>query len=62
MDKWVLSKLQQPDRQVVDAGLTAYSITEPARAIADFVDELSNWYVRRWPRALLGQGHGRATS
>jgi len=46
MDKWVLSKLQSLV-SMVDKNLEIYHITEPARAIQDFVDELSNWYVRR---------------
>ena len=46
MDKWVLSKLNTLVKYV-DECLAAYKITEPARAMNDFVDELSNWYVRR---------------
>ncbi len=45
MDKWVLSKLNTLVR-FVDSSLAEYRITEPARAIQSFVDELSNWYVR----------------
>ena len=46
MDKWILSRLQTLIR-FVDDGLANYRITETARALNDFVDELSNWYVRR---------------
>ena len=46
MDKWVLSKLNTLVK-FVDEGLEEYKITETARAIAAFTDELSNWYVRR---------------
>ncbi len=46
MDKWVLSKLNTLIKDV-DAGMTEYKVTESARAIQDFTDELSNWYVRR---------------
>ena len=46
MDKWVLSKLNTIVKKV-DAMLAEYNITDSARAIQDFVDELSNWYVRR---------------
>lgn len=46
MDKWVLSKLHSLI-DLVDKNLANYRITESARAIQDFVDELSNWYVRR---------------
>ncbi|NSW90341.1 MAG: isoleucine--tRNA ligase [Firmicutes bacterium] len=46
MDKWILSKLHSLIRYV-DKNLENYRITESARAIQDFVDDLSNWYVRR---------------
>ena len=46
MDKWALSKLNTLIK-TVDENLANYRVTEPARAIQDFVDQLSNWYVRR---------------
>ena len=46
MDKWVLSRLQTLIKEV-DCDLENYRITESSRALAGFVDELSNWYVRR---------------
>lgn len=46
MDKWVLSRLNTLIKTVND-GLEEYKIFETARAIESFVDELSNWYVRR---------------
>ncbi len=46
MDKWVLSKLNTLVKDV-DGMLAAYNITDSARAIQDFSDVLSNWYVRR---------------
>ena len=46
MDKWVLSKLNSLINEV-DDDLGNYRITETARALSDFVDKLSNWYVRR---------------
>ena len=46
MDKWILSKLNSLI-EFVDNGLNEYKITETAREIGEFVDELSNWYVRR---------------
>jgi len=55
MDKWILSRLNSLIRQV-DADLTAYRITEPASAIQAFVDELSNWYVRRCRSRFWGKG------
>ncbi len=46
MDKWVLSKMNTLI-STVDKNLANYRITESARAIQEFVDDLSNWYVRR---------------
>lgn len=46
MDKWVLSKLNSTVK-AVDNNLANYRIPEAARALQEFVDELSNWYVRR---------------
>ncbi len=46
MDRWVLSKLNTLVKDV-DRLLSAYNITDSARAIQDFSDVLSNWYVRR---------------
>ena len=46
MDKWILSALNSLV-DFVDKSLDEYKITESARAITDFTDSLSNWYVRR---------------
>ena len=46
MDKWLLSRLNSTVK-AVDENLAAYKIPETARALQDFVDEMSNWYVRR---------------
>ena len=46
MDKWLLSKLNSLVK-TVDSSLNDYKIPEAARALQEFVDELSNWYVRR---------------
>lgn len=46
MDRWLLAKLSALVQRV-DSGLDAYEVTAPARAIQNFADELSNWYVRR---------------
>ncbi len=46
MDKWLFSKLNTLIKEV-DSNLENYKITESSRALATFVDELSNWYVRR---------------
>ena len=45
MDKWCLSRLNTLVK-TADENLTAYKVTETAKALAAFVDELSNWYVR----------------
>ena len=46
MDKWILSKLNTLI-DTVDKNLAVYNITDSARALQDFSDILSNWYVRR---------------
>jgi isoleucyl-tRNA synthetase len=46
MDRWVLSELQLTIKAVTER-LDAYDVTAAGRAIGAFVDELSNWYVRR---------------
>ena len=46
MDKWLLSKLNTVVK-AVDGHLENYRIPEAARALQEFVDEMSNWYVRR---------------
>ncbi len=46
MDKWILSKLNTAVK-TVDNYLENYKITEATRVLLDFVDQLSNWYVRR---------------
>ncbi len=46
IDKWLLSKLNSTVKEV-DDNLANYRIPEAARVLQDFVDEMSNWYVRR---------------
>lgn len=46
LDKWCLSRLNTLIK-TVDEDLNSYKITEAAKALQEFVDELSNWYVRR---------------
>ena len=55
MDRWALSKLNELVK-FVDEGLSQYKITETARAISAFVDQLSNWYVRRCRERFWGKG------
>ncbi|QBD83180.1 isoleucine--tRNA ligase [Ktedonosporobacter rubrisoli] len=46
LDRWIISELQQTIREVTD-GLENYDTTRPAAALQDFLDDLSNWYLRR---------------
>lgn len=46
MDKWCLSRLNTMVKEV-NADLSNYKVTEAAKSLQKFVDELSNWYVRR---------------
>ena len=55
MDKWILSKLNTLVK-TVDNNLANYKITETARALEEFVDELSNWYVRRCRERFWAKG------
>ena len=55
MDKWVLSKLNTLIK-TVDDNLANYRIPEAARALQDFVDDLSNWYVRRSRERFWAKG------
>ncbi len=54
MDKWILSKLNSLVK-FVDNGLKNYKLTETSRAMSEFVDELSNWYVRRSRERFWGK-------
>ena len=55
MDKWLLSKLNTLVK-TVDEDLANYKIPESARALQDFVDEMSNWYVRRSRERFWAKG------
>ena len=55
MDKWLLSKLNTLIKEV-DANLENYRIPEAARALQDFVDDMSNWYVRRSRERFWAKG------
>ncbi len=55
MDKWILSKLNSVVGEV-DADLANYRIPEAARALEGFVDDLSNWYVRRCRERFWAKG------
>ena len=55
MDKWLLSKLNTLIKEV-DDNLGNYRIPEAARALQDFVDDMSNWYVRRSRERFWAKG------
>ncbi|MBQ8663775.1 MAG: isoleucine--tRNA ligase [Eubacterium sp.] len=55
MDKWLLSKLNSVVK-AVDDNLGSYKIPEAARALQEFVDDMSNWYVRRSRERFWAKG------
>ena len=55
MDRWVLSRLNSMVKEV-DEDLSSYKVTEAAKALEKFVDELSNWYVRRSRQRFWAKG------
>ncbi|MBR2179914.1 MAG: isoleucine--tRNA ligase [Selenomonadaceae bacterium] len=55
MDKWCLSRLNTTVKTVDDC-LTNYKVTEAAKALQSFVDELSNWFVRRIRATFWAKG------
>ena len=55
MDKWLLSKLNSTVK-AVDENLAAYKIPETTRVLEEFVDDLSNWYVRRGRERYWAKG------
>ncbi|WP_418418822.1 isoleucine--tRNA ligase [Blautia sp.] len=55
MDKWLFSKLNSVVK-AVDENLANYKIPESARALQEFVDEMSNWYVRRSRERFWAKG------
>ncbi len=55
MDQWILSRLQSTVK-TTDSYLDKYRITEAAKTLQQFVDELSNWYVRRCRKRFWAKG------
>ncbi|QYR20071.1 isoleucine--tRNA ligase [Paenibacillus sp. sptzw28] len=55
LDRWIVSRLNSLIRQV-DRGLAANDFLNPAKSIEVFVDELSNWYIRRSRDRFWGSG------
>ena len=55
MDKWLLSKLNSAIK-AVDEDLANYKIPEAAKALQSFVDDMSNWYVRRSRERFWAKG------
>jgi isoleucyl-tRNA synthetase len=56
LDRWILSELHTLVQRV-DTGLANYNVTGAARPIGDFVEDLSNWYVRRSRRRFWKSEH-----
>ncbi|MGL5271006.1 MAG: isoleucine--tRNA ligase [Selenomonadaceae bacterium] len=54
MDRWLFSRLNTLVKSV-DENLSAYKVTETAKVLQEFVDELSNWYVRRSRERFWGK-------
>jgi isoleucyl-tRNA synthetase len=55
MDKWILSRLNTTIREV-DTDMASYKVTEAGKSLGDFVDEMSNWYVRRCRERFWAKG------
>ena len=55
MDRWLLSKMHSMVKET-DADLGAYKIPEAAKALESFVDDMSNWYVRRCRERFWAKG------
>jgi isoleucyl-tRNA synthetase len=61
LDRWVLSRLHQTVEMVREA-MDGYDATRAAKGVSDFVDDLSNWYVRRSRRRFWDPERSGATS
>jgi len=57
MDHWILSRLHSLVKKV-DECLEKYELTEPTRALTQFTDDLSNWYIRRCRNRFWASGTG----
>ena len=55
LDRWILSELQQTVRDVTD-GLEHYDSVKPAEIMQEFLDDLSNWYLRRSRERIWASG------
>ena len=55
IDKWILSRLNSTIKEV-DADMSGYKIPESGKALQAFVDDLSNWYVRRSRSRFWAEG------
>ena len=60
LDRWILSRLAATDERVIER-MEDYDTTSAGRAIAEFVDDLSNWYVRRSRRRFWDGDPARAS-
>ncbi|MEM9667120.1 MAG: isoleucine--tRNA ligase, partial [Bacteroidota bacterium] len=66
LDRWILSRLQAVVAET-DAAYADYNPTKAARAVERFVDDLSNWYLRRsrrrfWSKAVHAEGNGTSAA
>ncbi len=55
LDRWILSELQMTVREVTN-GLEQYDSVKPSEALQDFLDDLSNWYLRRSRERIWASG------
>jgi isoleucyl-tRNA synthetase len=58
LDRWIISRLNQLNERIFEA-LDNYELTDGAKALAEFVEELSNWYVRRSRRRFQKPENGK---
>ncbi|OHA18761.1 MAG: hypothetical protein A2664_04615 [Candidatus Taylorbacteria bacterium RIFCSPHIGHO2_01_FULL_46_22b] len=61
LDRWILARLNQLTAEVTK-GLESYSLLEPARAIRDFIADLSQWYIRRSRDRFKEEGKDKASA
>ena len=59
LDRWILSRLNSTHCSQVIKGLEVNDFLNPAKAIEAFVDELSNWYIRRSRDRFWGSENDR---
>ncbi|MCK7489355.1 MAG: class I tRNA ligase family protein, partial [Anaerotruncus sp.] len=60
IDRWIISKFNNTTAKI-RSDMDKFNITDGGKALEAFVDELSNWYVRRSRRRYWGSGRGLRT-